>query len=638
MRLLLFFSLFLISSLSTLSLASETAVEPYGKLPEQSMFALSPSGNLVAFRQTYADVDVIKIVDMKKMTIVNQVDVTRVDPDGIYFVSDNNLVLRVSNTMVLPGYEGVHDIRVAFSYDLTTNKLHQLLVPGKGINAGQVEMSVVLGVSKDGKYAYMPAYAEDSSVFSLFRVRLDKAASPRVASRGTRDILDFFLNEDGEVIARERYNNRTNLHSIESKLSGKWETVYEIESEFITRSFSGLTPDRKNIVMLATSAKTQRFAYYTISLENGEIKGPLFSREDKDIEQTLSGFDRIVYGVRYSGFEPEYEFFDEALNRRIRGIKRALGGDAIYVSDYTPDWNNIVVYAEGNANSGKYLYYGNGSMSLLADARPDIPADKMNEVTEYSYKATDGMEIPALLTLPKGREAKNLPAIMMPHGGPEDYDVKGFDYRAQYFASQGYMVIQPQFRGSDGFGIDHLLAGRGEWGRKMQDDLTDAVIALSDQGVIDKNRVCIVGGSYGGYAALAGATFTPRLYKCAVSINGVSDIDTMIKNEKADYGKNHWVVAYWETVISEGDVDRDHLKDISPINHVDKIEIPVLLIHGTYDKVVPFEQSKRMSKKMKRAGKSVEYLQLPKGDHDISSAENRMKAMKAIASFVKDHI
>ena len=155
--------------------------------------------------------------------------------------------------------------------------------------------------------------------------------------------------------------------------------------------------------------------------------------------------------------------------------------------------------------------------------------------------------IPMILTLPKltGGGIKNLPAVVLPHGGPESQDQVGFDYMAQALASRGFLVIQPQFRGSTGFGQEHLEAGWGQWGKGMQNDLTDVVGTLSQQGIIDSNRVCIVGASYGGYAALAGAAFTPDLYKCAVSIAGVSHLPKMLADDKSRYGRQSSVLDYW---------------------------------------------------------------------------------------------
>jgi dipeptidyl aminopeptidase/acylaminoacyl peptidase len=284
------------------------------------------------------------------------------------------------------------------------------------------------------------------------------------------------------------------------------------------------------------------------------------------------------------------------------------------------------------------VLYHDGSLSFLTASRPSIPPEKVHNVSDYQYQARDGMTIPSLLTLPIHKEAKHLPAIIMPHGGPESYDRKGFDYMAQYFASQGYAVIQPQFRGSRGFGLQHLWAGRGEWGRKMQDDLTDAVIDLADKGVIDKDKVCIVGGSYGGYLALAGATLTPDVYQCAVSINGVADVDCMVRTDRKDYGSDSWVISYWERVIGNGEYKDDHLEAISPINHVEKVKIPILLIHGEYDSVVKYRQSRDMASALEDAGKQVELVKLPKGDHHLSQASNRMKAMLVIDQFLNEHL
>jgi dipeptidyl aminopeptidase/acylaminoacyl peptidase len=293
---------------------------------------------------------------------------------------------------------------------------------------------------------------------------------------------------------------------------------------------------------------------------------------------------------------------------------------------------------DGEQSSGDYVLYQDGAINFLTSARPQIPAQAVHGVQEYNFKARDGLIIPSLVTMPLGVKAKNLPAIMLPHGGPESYDKLGFNWMTQYFASQGYVVIQPQFRGSKGFGPAHLMQGRGQWGREMQDDLTDAVNDLVAKGTIDKSRVCIVGASYGGYAALAGAAFTPELYKCVVSINGVSDVERMLYTEQRDHGSDHWVVSYWQEVIANGEVKQDHLAQISPINHVMKIKAPVLLIHGELDQTVPLKQSAEMFDELEDANKKVTFIELDNGDHYLSKEVNRVKALKAIDNFIKQYI
>ena len=615
----------------------EVPVEAYGALPSKSMMVISPSSERMAYRLVSEGKDAFVVIDLIKKSVIAAVDVSEVNPDNAYFIDDNRLIFVVSKNKRIRGYRGSHEVSVAYSYNIEEAELNQLLIPGYGISAGQTALGSIIGLSLDNKYAYMPAYKNAGS-YNLYRVNIDKKRTPTIYRKGTSDTIDFFLNEKSEVIARERYNNEDDLHRVESYITGEWKEIFRQVTPYKTKSFSGVTPDRKSLVMRSQDGEHGRWAYYTMSLEDGTISEPTFSHPDKDVERVITDINRVVHGVQYSGFVPTYEFFNKKLNARMRGLKKALPNNTLVITDQTPDWNAMVFYMDGQYSSGDYVLYKDGALEMLSQARKGIPAEAVNTVTEYNFKARDGLNIPTLITTPVGMEAKNLPAIMMPHGGPESYDRMGFDWMGQYFANQGYLVIQPQFRGSKGFGPEHLWKGRGQWGRKMQDDLTDAVADLAKNGVIDKDHVCIVGSSYGGYAALAGATFTPDLYKCVVSINGVSDVEEMMDEEKKNHGSDHWVVSYWETVISNGEFDDDHLEQISPINHVKNIKAPVLLIHGELDKVVPFEQSDDMYDELKDEDKDVTFVELEKGDHHLSKAKNRMKALKSIDTFIKKHI
>jgi len=637
MRLL--FSILILAYLLVIHTANAASLsyEDYAKLPEKSMMTMSPSGKKLAYRLTDSDRDYLVVVDLSNGTVLRAVDIASVDPDNIVFAEEERIILRVSDNKKLFGFRGRHDISVAFSFNLETGNLHQLLTQGKGIPIGQTQLGSIIGISPDKKFAYMPAYDKNNN-YSLLRTDLSKRKTPRIHKKGTKDTVDFFVDREGELLARERFNNERNLHRLEAWRDGEWVEIFRQETEIATVGFSGVTPDFKNIVMIRQDREHGRWAYYTLSLEDGSEAGPIFSREDKDVENVITDLQRVVYGVKYSGFKPSYEFFDDKLNARINGIQHAVPEMAVTLTDFTPDWSNLVLHVTGAGSAGQFLRYNGGQLDSLGAARPNIGPESVHHIQVDSYPARDNLNIPTLLTLPNGVEKKALPTVVLPHGGPESYDTITFDYLAQYFASQGYLVIQPQFRGSEGFGVNHLLAGRGEWGRKMQDDLTDAVAEYTKRGLIDPERVCIVGASYGGYAALAGATFTPDVYKCAVSINGVADIPQMMRDDKRDHGDNHWVVAYWERVISKGNADTEHLKQISPINSVDNVEIPVLLIHGEHDLVVSIDQSEDMYKQLKKAGKAATFIELDDGDHYLSNAGNRAKALEAIDQFIKQHL
>ena len=621
--------------MSSVSFAQPSSADVYGKLPSKSLMRISPNGQFIAYRDVNDGRDLMLVTDLVAKKIIAAVDVSKVKPTNAYFLGNNKLIMVASSNTRLGGYVGRHNVSIAYAYNFESKKLVQLLTPGKGIHLGQTDVGRIVGVSNDNKYTYMTAY-RDAGSFNLFRVNTDRKGNPLTHKRGTSDTIDFFVGKNGKVLARERYHQKDNLHRIDALIDDKWVEIFKEEVEIRTKGFDGITPDEKSLVMKISV--DGRWAYHTMSLTDGKISAPLFSHADKDVESFITDINRVVHGVRYSGFKPTYDFFDETLNARMRGLAVALPNNTFTIYDYTPDWKSMVFYLDGEASSGDYLMYHGGSIELIAPARPEIARNNIHPINEYTFKARDGLTIPSLITVPVNKEAKNLPAIMLPHGGPAAYDKIAFDWLTQYFANEGYVVIQPQFRGSKGFGFQHLQRGRGEWGKKMQDDLTDAVADLANKGIIDKSRVCIVGASYGGYAALAGAAFTPDLYKCAVSINGVSDINRMLRSDRKDYGRHHWVVSYWDKVIKNGKFDSDYLDTISPINFAKQIKAPVLLIHGERDKVVKPVQSEIMEDALEDADKAVTFLELNKGDHNLSSEKNRIKALNEIGKFVKKHI
>jgi dipeptidyl aminopeptidase/acylaminoacyl peptidase len=304
---------------------------------------------------------------------------------------------------------------------------------------------------------------------------------------------------------------------------------------------------------------------------------------------------------------------------------------------WSDDFARMIVYAEGDNDAGTYWLIDGKSAGPLGYAYPDLPDAVVGKVSVVTYRAADGLEIHAILTLPPGREARALPLVVLPHGGPQAHDTVSFDWWAQAYASRGYAVLQPNFRGSTGYGRDFRDAGFGQWGRKMQTDLSDGVAALAAQGVIDRRRVCIVGASYGGYAALAGVTVQHGLYRCAVSVAGVSDLAYLISNNLWENGQQEGTagVRYLNRFLSVTSQDDRGLNEISPVRLAARADAPILLIHGLDDTVVPVRQSRDMEAALARAGKPVEFLQLPGEDHWLSSETTRKAMLQAAVRFVE---
>ncbi|QQN75105.1 S9 family peptidase [Croceicoccus sp. YJ47] len=235
----------------------------------------------------------------------------------------------------------------------------------------------------------------------------------------------------------------------------------------------------------------------------------------------------------------------------------------------------------------------------------------------------------AIVTVPQDREAKNLPVIVMPHGGPRARDYEGWDSWAQFFADRGYAVIQPNFRGSTGYGVAFERAGLGQWGLRMQDDVDDALAWAAGKGMVDPARACIVGGSYGGYVAMRAAERNPELYRCAISFAGVADLSKMMSHDSASY-VGRGLRAYWKGQVSD-------LAGVSPINNAQGFGIPVLLVHGKDDLRVPVDQSRDMAKKLRAAGKDVTYIEQAEGDHHFSRDEDLVEFLKAAELFLDTH-
>ena len=255
-----------------------------------------------------------------------------------------------------------------------------------------------------------------------------------------------------------------------------------------------------------------------------------------------------------------------------------------------------------------------------------------------AYPAADGTLIPAFLTLPRGVPARRLPLVVMVHGGPNSHDKPGFNWQSQAVASLGYAVLQPQYRGSDGFGRTHLEAGYGQWGRKMQTDLSDGLNGLAAEGLIDPKRVCIVGDSYGGYAAMAGVTLQTGIYRCAVSVAGGSVLSRLMIQAGTDDGVRSLTTRYWRRFFGATRAGDPVFNAISPARHADRLSAPLLLIHGDIDTIVQPEQSRIMQNAARRAGKTVQLVTLKGEDHNLSRGATRQEMLRAIADFLRTNL
>lgn len=391
----------------------------------------------------------------------------------------------------------------------------------------------------------------------------------------------------------------------------------------------GLSRDRQNIILSVYDESEQSSIRYSVALADGTETQIL---DGVQIDRFIvDSSDATYLGYISSTGKPVLN--DPDKQAVLEKITRSFSRSNLDIIDWSPDFNTVVVRTSGNGDSGTWyrLNVAEGKAQVLGGDRPAITQDLVGAISTISYKASDGLDLDGILTLPPGVAPQNLPVIIMPHGGPNAHDEPEFDWKAQAFASRGYAVFQPNFRGSTNRDETFRRAGDGEWGGKMQTDISDGLAALAEIGLVDAGRACIVGSSYGGYAALYGVTLQNGIYRCAVSVNGVADMDAMFASDLS--GRSDLFSRNVNALIGKG----VNLNSISPAAHAGKADAPVLLIHGREDTTVPFEQSVLMEDKLKDADKTVKFIKLDGEDHFLSRAETRKTMLEQTVAFVEKH-
>jgi dipeptidyl aminopeptidase/acylaminoacyl peptidase len=385
---------------------------------------------------------------------------------------------------------------------------------------------------------------------------------------------------------------------------------------------------------------------YSERKENDELtrlfEVPLDGSAEPREFMTAEAIDQLILnrttgallGFWPTGSDGAPTMFDPALQAKVRKIYAAFPKLDVSLMDWTADLSHVLVRTTGNGDSGTWYVIDIDKMAANAVGyeRLAIEPQYVGKISTVAYKAGDGIDLDGILTLPPGRDPKGLPLVVFPHGGPHSQDEEAFDWWAQAFASRGYAVFQPNFRGSTNRDEAFRRASYGQWGRKMQTDLSDGVAELARQGIVDPERVCIMGASYGGYAALAGVTLQQGVYRCAVAVAGVSDLGMLYTDELRGGGSR-----YARMDLKEELGTPDTHDAASPRHAAARADAPILLIHGRDDTVVPFRHSKAMADALKDAREPYELVELKEEDHWLSRAETRKLMLAAATSFVLQH-
>ncbi len=629
--------------------------EAFGALPAIRSVRVSPSGKYFAIIQNTAGQSAVKTFDTATGQMVGGIAAAKQQTiSNVTWHSDDRLlVFVVEVAKISESIVNEDEIK-------GTNVCRIMSIPRDGKNAIALKTG---GMLKDATFAcsLLSSRGPDPDTVLLeggvisgsglnsksqvrfdtrvFKVNVNTGDAEDIGEQGTRSTAGWGADQDGNV--RLRYDVVTGDVVTFARLAGSssWQQVHKqprLEFEAVKE---GSTAGLMDIIGFAQDPNQVYVSYWQgdrqaiglFDLRTQQITN-VFSDPKYDVDGVVALARKIV-GADVSRAMSDQVFFSDDLRRVQSNLAATFAGHHVRIVSASDDMTKLSVYAEGPKwPGGAYLIYDTkaNEITLVGALYPSIDLASTGEQKYITYAARDGMNIDAYLTVPR-TGGKNLPAIILPHGGPEARDEGGFDWLSQFFASRGYVVLQPQYRGSTGFGNQFALAGRKQWGRKMQDDLSDGVKYLTSSGIADPSKVCIMGWSYGGYAAMAGATLTPELYRCSIAGAGVSDLGDML-SWAGKYGGGS--IRYWRLHIGDPTADKAAIDASSPAKHAGNVRGPMLLIHGELDSVVPIRQSEIMADAMKAAGKPYEFVRLADENHNITFATTRIKTLKAMDEFL----
>jgi dipeptidyl aminopeptidase/acylaminoacyl peptidase len=499
-----------------------------------------------------------------------------------------------------------------------------------------VEGDNVIHVDRDGRWLLLNVQKTIYDYPSVYRVDLDTMEMKKVVGAHPH-VWNWFADSSGTVRAGVGVEGRRWWLLYRKDADGKFEkimrrTVKRDDEEGAIERFIPINGSDHGYAV--TNARTGRYGLYRYDFSSDSIGEPVFEHPQVDIDDFRISDQNEITAVYYTDDRSRVEWLMPRMKELQGKIDRELPDRINRVISMSSDGEKMLIWSGSAADPGTYFYYDatTAKMSMLARPYGSMTDKPLANMDSVSYAARDGLQIPAYLTLPTGVEVRQLPLIVLPHGGPFLRDEWGYDTWVQFLANRGYVVLQPNFRGSTGYGRDFVAKGEGQWGRTMQDDLDDGVKWLVEQGKVDPKRVCIMGGSYGGYAALWAAVRNPEIYRCAISLAGISDLAAMIKYDRRSFAATRYYTAWRERV--QGDKGFD-LNTVSPLYAVDRINIPLLIAHGTDDENVPLAQSKKLHEALLKANKPHSYIVYEGEGHGFDNPANATAFLEQVEQFLR---
>lgn len=604
------------------------ATADLAKLPEFSDAKLSPDGTRVLYRRRADGEEQVAYRVIGEQRSFGFSVPEQVDLNWSRWAGNNFILVSVGRSTTFMGEEAYKSLLLL--HDITSGTTSIISRKGQGLEGDDV-----LFVDPDGRYLLLSIQRTIYDYPSVFRVSLPDGKMTEIV-KPREPVWEWYADDSGIVRAGIGWESRRmkffyrrtadeSFAMIGAVKAGDDDAFFDI-AKVVSGSDEGY---------VLSDEKTGRQALYKFNYRTREIGDLVYGNDQYDIDDYwLNPGGTKLEGVSFTDDRDRVEWFDADSKALQAQIDRAVPNLQAWVTSRSRDNQRLLILGTAPDDPGVYFLLDRKTreMAILAARQAGVPPEMLAETKAVRYKARDGKEIPAYLTLPKGRAAKDLPLIIYPHGGP--YGVRDkleYDPQVQLLANRGYAVLQPNYRGSGGYGTSFGDAGIGQIGRAMQDDLDDGMDWLVGQGIADKARVCVVGASYGGYAAMWAVIRNPERYRCAASFAGVADWASMLKYDRRYLTKQ--ANARWQSrVTGDGELN---LEAVSPTPQAARLTRPLLIAHGEDDSNVPVSQSKKLVAALKKAGNgNFDFVTYAGEGHGFSDPANQKDWLDRLDAFL----
>ncbi|HMN44899.1 MAG TPA: S9 family peptidase [Povalibacter sp.] len=614
--------------------AAPPPIEAFARMPQIRGVTISPDGSRVAYITSSGDLSVAVTLDLTaaeaKSTPLLRSESGEYDIRWCNWANDQRLLCGLWGMAEESGRVYPFTRLVAVNAD--GSKLKQLI---QNAETGRAQFhDHILDWTPDEPDTVLIQLDDDVNGFpTVFELNINTGMR-KTHTRERAPIRSFTTDAKGNVRLGSGYSTTSTDVSYYARLENEreWRLLSKIKAFSQTDALRPIAAAPGKNIAYATGDFEGRAALWEMDLTDQRAPQLVFSHPLVDADNPLLTPDGRLLGIWYELDRPFVHYTDEKVRSLIQAINKAEPSKFSHITDSSRDESKFIVrsYSDVDASTYFVLDTTKGRLMRLGTQYPDLDPASQGRMRSIAYKAADGTEIPGYLTVPPGLRAENLPLIVMPHGGPIARDTWDFDFLRAFLVSRGYAVLQMNFRGSSGYGDNWYHAAHQDWGGLTYSDITDGARWAVSQGIADPKRMCVVGWSFGGYAALVGAVRNNDLYRCSVSIAGVADLNQLLSETR--------FFSNWRFAREQIGVDKEKLRADSPLRQVDKIAMPVLLVHGDKDYQVEVDHTRRMDAALKRANKPHRAVYLKDATHQLDRQSDRVTLLTEIEKFLLENL